>query len=214
MRTRQFILALMLASVLLAGCRAVATPASSQPQTTAAAPATETATATQQIQFDPASITPSADQPVLTGDCVASVRVPRAGAYSCAAETGANFDPCFVLVESGDLGCQPNPRAGRYSAIVRATNAPLPEGRGGPQPLPFYLSLGPGKPPCAVGVNTPMQLDGQEVTWRCEAPGAWIVGDLRTERPDWRADYVVTDSSGTKVTYGPEETVVVEAWVY
>jgi hypothetical protein len=97
---------------------------------------------------------------------------------------------------------------------VSSTNALLPEADSVPVPVPFYLNLGPGKPPCAVGVNSPIQLEGNEVTWRCEAPGAWIAGDLRTERPDWLADYVVTDSSGTTITYGPEETFVVEAWVY
>ena len=107
-----------------------------------------------------------------------------------------------------------NSPVGRYSAIVRVTNTPLPAGVGAAEPLPFYVRLEAGKPPCAVGVNAPMQLEGQEVTWRCEAPGAWIVGELQTDRPNWRANYVVTDSSGSKITYGPEETLVVEAWVY
>lgn len=202
------LLIMFLGAHLAGGCKAVTAPAASEPQ------AMTTAAATEQTQFDPQSIAPPADQPVLAGECAASVRVQRAGAYSCTAETGAAFDPCFVLAPGGDLGCQPNPPAGRYSAIVKATNTPLPEGGGAAEPLPFYLSLGPGKPPCAVGVNAPMQLEGQEVTWRCEAPGAWIMGELQTARPDWRADYVVTDSTGSKITYGPEETVVVEAWVY
>lgn len=207
MKNEQPILLLLLAAMLLVGCRAVATPAASRPQAAA------TARATQQIQFSPESITPSAEQPVLAGECVASFRVPRAGAYSCTAETGAVFDPCFLLVQSGNLGCQPNPPAGRYSAIVKATNAPLPVVGSAPQPVSFYLSLEPGKPSCTLGVNSPMQSDGQEVTWRCEAPGAWLLGDLHTEGAEWLADYVVTDSSGATITYGPEATFVVKAWL-
>jgi hypothetical protein len=208
MKIKQSILLSLLAPLLLAGCRAVATPAASQLQTTA------TALSTQQIQFDPMSITPSTDQPVQAGECGASLRVLRSGAYSCTTATGALFDPCFVLAPGGNLGCQPNPVASRYSALVSATNTPLPDTVGVPQPVPFYLTLGPGKPSCSVGLNAPMQLDGREVTWRCEAPGAWIVGDLRTDQPGWLADYVVTDSSGIEITYGPEETLVEEAWTY
>jgi hypothetical protein len=208
MNSKQSMLLALLASLLLTGCRAVTAPPTGESAAAAPAPAT------QQIQFDPNSITPSADQPVLAGACVASLRVPRTGAYSCSAETGVWFDPCFVLDQDGSLGCQPNPPAGRYSALITATNAPLPATAGVPQPVPFFLNLAPGKPPCAVGVNTPMQLGAHEVTWRCEAPGAWIVGDLRTGRPDWLADYVVTDSSGAQITYGPEATFVVTAWMY
>jgi hypothetical protein len=208
MKSKQRMRLVLLASLLLTGCRAVTAPPAG------GAAAATPAPVTQQIQFDPNGITPSIDQPVLAGACVASLRVPRTGAYSCTAETGALFDPCFVLDEDGSLGCQPNPPAGRYAALITATNAPLPAAAGVAQPAPFYLNLAPGTPPCAAGVNTPMQLDGHEVTWRCEAPGAWIVGDLRTDRPDWLADYVVTDSSGAQITYGPEATFVVTAWMY
>ena len=162
MKISESILSLFVAAILLLAARALAACTASQPQAaaTVAATVTVTAPATQRIQFDPASITPSADQPVLAGECVESVRVPRTGAYSCAAETGATFDPCFVLGESDNLGCQPNPPAGRYSAIVRATNTPLPAREGAAEPLPFYLKLEAGKPSAGRNMTFHVLTDG------------------------------------------------------
>ena len=81
-------------------------------------------------------------------------------------------------------------------------------------PLPFYLQLDGNKPPCAKGVASPLTFNGQPVTYSCEAPNAWILGTVRTEDPAWSADYIVTDTGNQTVTFGPEPTFVIEAWVY
>ena len=193
--------------LILAACGPIAGTPASQAQVNAASPATEV------ILFNPESITPGAEQPVLTGECGPSLLVPRDGAYSCIADGGARSDPCFFLVEGLKLGCEPNPVAGRYASLLTARN-PLPEIDGGIDPVPFYLNLGPDKPLCAKGVASPTEVDGKVLTWTCQAPGAWIAGELRTDQPAWLADYVVTNTGVTSITYGPEESFVTQAWVY
>ena len=57
-------------------------------------------------------------------------------------------------------------------------------------------------------------LNGRPVTWSCAAPGAWLLDELNMTQPAWVAQYVTTDSQGTKVTYGPVSVDVTKAWVY
>ena len=205
---RLTVLPLLIGCLLfLTACVPRAGTPTSQTPVDAASPATVV------VQFNPESITPGAEQPVLTGECGPSLLVPRNGAYSCIADGGARLDPCFFLVEGLNLGCEPDPVAFRYAAILTARN-PLPDIDGGIDPVPFYLNLGPDKPLCAKGVDSPTEVDGKELTWTCQAPGAWIAGELRTGQPAWLADYVVTNTGVTSITDGPEATFVTHTWVY
>ena len=187
----------------LGACKPVAPPTPAQP----------TNQATEVIQFSPDSITPGSQQQPVPGACEPSLHLPRPGAYRCVTAAGATFDPCFALAQDDVVGCDPNPVAGAYAALVTPDDA-LPVVTGEPDPLPFYLNLGPNKPFCAIGPDSPMELEGQPVTFACQAPGAWIVGPLKISQPTWWADYVTTNTQGSEVTYGPEESAVVQAWVY
>jgi hypothetical protein len=180
---------------------------------TATEPAAAAAPATVVRLFNPKDITPAAGQEPVPAVCDESPVLPRPGAYHCKTEAGADLDPCFFLVEGGDLGCEPNPLALTYAAIVTPSN-PLPEIEGEKDPIPFILNLGAQKPPCSKRMPPPFELDGAPITFSCAAPGAWIVGPLRTEAPAWEADYVVTDTNHTAVTYGPEASFVEQAYVY
>jgi hypothetical protein len=198
---------LCLAAMALTACRSVGQPGDTAGAATSAAPATVVSL------FNPTFITPGKDQVPVNGICDQSPVLPRPGAYHCTTEAGADLDLCFFLVEGGNLGCGPDPIALTYRAIVTATNE-LPEIDSEEDPIPFYVDLGPQKPACEKRVPPPFELDGKPVTFSCAAPGAWIVGPLRTDTSAWEADYVVTDSNHTAVTYGPEATFVVQAWQY
>lgn len=164
------------------------------------------------ILFDPASIPLNNGQPVFDGTCTASVVVPRAGAYRCEFENGGVGDPCFA-VEGDRLMCEPNPVFGSYQALV-AVKEPLPEAQTTvEEPVPFFLDIGSNKPPCAKRAE-PFEVSGYTVTYTCHAPGAFIVGDLDTSAATWTADYITTDTQSTQVTYGPESSDVVRAWVH
>jgi hypothetical protein len=164
------------------------------------------------IPFDPGSIARSENQPLLGGTCEASVVVPRAGAYKCALSNGGTGDPCFV-VEDNILICGPNPVHGSYQAMVEAT-MPLPQAIVvADKAVPFYLDLGLDKPPCAKRAE-PLEISGQAATYACQAPGAWIVGEPDTSKATWVAQYITTDTQATQITYGPEASDVVRAWVH
>jgi hypothetical protein len=167
---------------------------------------------TEIIPFDPASIPINESQPVFDASCAASVAVPRAGAYSCSFENGGAGDPCFV-VEGDRLMCGPNPVHGSYQTLVTATE-PLPEtGSTASEPVPFFLDIGSNKPPCVKRAE-PSEVSGYTATYTCRAPGAFIVGDLDTSGATWVAQYITTDTQNTQVTYGPEASDVVRAWVH
>jgi hypothetical protein len=196
----------LLVALPLTACNAVQQP----PVLT---PAESGTPATEVILFSAKSITPAEGQEPVSGVCDESPVLPRPGAYHCKTEAGADLDPCFFLVEGGNLGCEPNPIALRYAAIVTPSN-PLPEIEGEEDPIPFFLSLGAQKPPCAKRLPPPFELDGTPITYSCAAPGAWIVGPLSTDTSAWEANYVVTDTNQTAVTYGPEASFVEQAYVY
>ena len=80
--------------------------------------------------------------------------------------------------------------------------------------MAFYLVLEEGNPPCVKRADLEMELAGQPVTYSCEAPGAWLVGDLDTSQSTWTAQRVITDPSGITVTDGPTTVEVRRAWVY
>ena len=167
---------------------------------------------TEIIPFDPASIAVNDSQPVLDGTCAASVAVPRAGAYRCDLENGGVGDPCFV-VEGDLLICEPNPVFGSYQALVTVTE-PLPQTVSTvAEPVPFFLDIGSNKPPCAKRAET-FEVSGHTVTYTCQAPGAFIVGELDTSGLTWVAQYITTDTQSTQVTYGPEASDVLRAWVH
>lgn len=199
--------ALSLVAFCLCACNPITAPTPAPPATAA------TGASTEVILFAPDSIAPAPDQQPVPGTCAPSSLLPRPGAFRCTTAAGAIFDPCFALSAGALLGCDPNPVAGTYAALV-TPNEPLPATTGESDPLPFYVNLGPSKPLCAIGPDTPKELLGQPVTFACQAPGAWIVGPLQMQQPTWLADYTVTDSAGTEVTYGPEASAVVQAWVY
>jgi hypothetical protein len=167
---------------------------------------------TQVIPFDPASIAVNENQPVLGGTCADSVAVPRAGAYRCDLENGGVGDPCFVVAED-QLMCEPNPVFGSYQALVAVTG-PLPETVStAAEPVPFFLDIGSDKPPCSKRDET-FEVSGHTVTYNCQAPGAFVVGELDKSGPIWLAQYITTDAQSTQVTYGPESSDVLRAWVH
>ncbi len=209
---------LLVAGALLAACASptvVPTVAPLEPPPvveTVALPAT-TMSGTQVISFDPASLPANPSQAPVPGTCEASERVPRAGAYRCTTEGGGVFDPCFS-VGAGILGCGPNPVMGSWAAVVQSTGA-LPETVDrASQPVAFYLDLGSSYPPCSAGTTAPKELNGQVVTFTCQAPGAWILGPLDTSTARWSAQYVTTDTQGETVTSGPTAADVAQAWTY
>ncbi len=201
-------LALFLAALLstLSGCVPVQAP----PTTPAV---NSNAQVTEVLPFDPASIAPAGGQQPIAGTCEASQSLSHRGAYRCTTDAGATFDPCFARGDSEPLGCKPNPVAGTYSAFVNV-GTPLPTAEVSGEKAPFFLNLGAQKPTCSIGTTSSLEFDGTPVTYSCAAPGAWILGALRTDQPAWQADYVVTDSNVSTITYGPEATFVVQAWVY
>jgi hypothetical protein len=139
-------------------------------------------------------------------------RRPPGGVFSCQpAGASDRLDPCFAL--AGDtLACTVNPATGSYSLVTAP--GPLPtttDAQTGP--VPFALELGAGKPPCAKR-GQPVPVGGYVAEYGCQAPGSWLVGPLETARPVWIAQYVTSDTQNTAVTFGPEPTRVVCAWVY
>jgi hypothetical protein len=168
---------------------------------------------TEAILFDPASVAVDPARPAVPGTCTASLYVPRAGAYGCMTETGASWDPCFVLAE-GQLGCGADPISNSWSLLV-APSQPLPATADElADPVAFYVELAPGHPPCRMGRASPLELGGEPVTYICEAPGAVLVGLLVTVTDPWQAQYVTTDTQGDTVTSGPSPVDVVRAWMY
>jgi hypothetical protein len=168
---------------------------------------------TEVIDFEAASIPPDANQPLQPAACRASVRVPRAGAYACDTEAGAQLDPCFVI-EGSRLGCQPNPVFQSWTALVEATG-PLPDTTDRVQEtVAIVVDLGLSFPSCTAGTASPKTLDGRAVSFSCQAPGAWLLGPLDRATPRWVAQYATTDSQGATLTSGPTPVAVVRAWVY
>jgi hypothetical protein len=205
-------------TVLLAACSGPTpvpptVPVGPTPLVQTARPTGSAPAGTQVILFDPLAIAPLPDQKPQPGACLASARVPRAGAYRCTAESGATFDPCFSF--SPDLlGCEPKPAQTSWSAVIAIAD-PLPDTVSQVStPMAIYLDLGPSHPPCDVGTTTSKTLNGQPVTYTCAAPGAWVLGPLDTATDSWTADYVTTDSQGETVTSGPTTVDVVRAWMY
>ncbi len=172
----------------------------------------QAAGATEIIQFDPASVQIDPGQEPLASTCQSSWVVPKAGVYRCLPEDGGALDPCFVL-QGSTLLCSPNPVFGGY-ALAKATNSLSGGDPSSAEPVIFYLELEEGNPPCGKRADVSLELAGQPVTYACEAPGAWLVGDLDTAQPTWMAQRVITDPSATTVTDGPTPVEVRRAWVY
>jgi hypothetical protein len=212
------LLPVLATGILLAACASSAAvpttaPVEPTPVVETVAPGTTALAGTQVIRFDPSSIPADPNQTPVNGTCAASERVPRTGAYRCITETGGTFDPCFTI-GPGVLGCQPNPMTQSWAAVLQASGA-LPETKDtSADPVAFYLDLGSSYPPCTVGTTAPKELNGQPVTYTCQAPGAWILGPLDTSTAAWMAQYVTTDSQGQTVTSGPTITGVAQAWTY
>jgi hypothetical protein len=167
---------------------------------------------TQVAPFDPAALPPAPGPPARGAACGPSAAVPREGAYSCLPEGAAGvLDPCFAL--SGDaLACTVNPATGSYTLV--AATAPLPATSDAQaEAVPFYVELGADKPPCAKR-GQPVAIGAYVAGYACQAPGAWLVGPLRTAGPVWIAQYATSDTQNATVTYGPEPTRVARAWVY
>ncbi|MDH3676069.1 MAG: META domain-containing protein, partial [Anaerolineae bacterium] len=175
---------------------------------------------TEVILFDPTSIQLDPGQePLVVTTCLPSQVVPRPGVYQCGQEDGFNLDPCWV-VEGNILLCNPRwspPTYDSLSYTLATTPNTLPEidpATIEAEPVAFYLALEEGNPPCLKRADLEMELAGQPVTYSCEAPGAWLVGDLDTSQPTWTAQRVITDPSGITVTDGPTTVEVRRAWVY
>ena len=167
--------------------------------------------ATEIVVFDPASIETDPNRAPVQGVCQPSTYVP--GAYLCTTETGASLDPCFVRAD-GSLVCNPNPVFGNYTQIVTPSE-PLPESSKIGQPVPFYLELAGNNPPCQIRTaGDGYEINGQPVTYGCDAPAAWIIGPLDTSQPAWIGEYVITSPSSGEVTFGPMPTAIARAWVY
>jgi hypothetical protein len=168
--------------------------------------------ATEVIEFDPASIAINENRPVLEAACEATIAVPRPGAFKCTFEQGGVGDPCFVIADN-TLICGPNPVLESYQAVVTTTD-PLPAGSGSTgDPFAFYLDLGAHRAPCARR-SEPFIVGGHMVTYGCQSPGVWIVGEPDTSGSRWSAQFITTDVQATQVTRGPVPSVIVRAWVH
>ena len=142
----------------------------------------------------------------------ATLAVPRPGAFRCTFEQGGVGDPCFVIADQ-TLICGPNPVLGSYQAVV-TTADPLPVGSGSAgDPFAFYLDLGANRAPCARRAE-PFAVGDYMVTYGCQSPGTWIVGELDTSGSTWSAQWITTDVQATRVTHGPEQKVILRAWVH
>ena len=82
------------------------------------------------------------------------------------------------------------------------------------EPVAFFLELASGYPPCAKRADLKKELAGQPMTYSCEAPGAWLLGNVDMAQPEWVVQYVTTDTQSAQVTFGPKAVKVVRAWVY
>jgi hypothetical protein len=167
--------------------------------------------ATQVIVLDPRSFKIDPSPTPLKATCEASTAVPRTGAYKCTPAGGSNLDPCFV-VEGNTLVCNLNPVVGSHS-LVTATNSLPKGGTVQDKPVAFFLELESRYPTC-IKRGDFKELSGQPVPYSCQAPGAWLVGNLDTTHPTWVVQYVTTDSQGAQVTFGPQPVNVVRAWTY
>ncbi len=167
--------------------------------------------ATQVSVLDPRSFKIDSSQTPLKATCEASTAVPRTGAYKCALAGGSNLDPCFV-VEGNTLVCNLNPIVGSHS-LVTATNSLPKGGTVQDKPVAFFLELESRYPTC-IKRGDSKELSGQPVPYSCQAPGAWLVGNVDTTHATWVVQYVTTDSQGAQVTFGPQLVNVVRAWTY
>ena len=168
--------------------------------------ANKSAAGTEVIVFDPPTYKLDSSNPPADATCVASAALPDRGAYACTTTAGAKYDPCFVST-GAQLVC-PN------SKVVLMTTGTLPVVAKSGSPAPFHVELAPKYPPCDVRGDLNKTLNGQPVTWSSAAPGAWLLDGLNMSQPTWVAQYVTTDSQGTKVTFGPVSVDVTKAWVY
>ena len=190
-------------------------------QTAGAATPEEGGGGTEIIQFDPNAVPLDPNQePRAVASCQPSLVVPRSGVYQCTQADGFNLDPCW-LVEGNTMLCNPRWMPPLFedppSQILATAPDSLPEidpATTAAESVAFYLALEEGNPPCVKRADLETELAGQPVTYSCEAPGAWLVGDLDTSQPTWLAQRVITDSSGTTVTDGPTPVAVRRAWVY
>ena len=82
------------------------------------------------------------------------------------------------------------------------------------EPVAFFLELASGHPPCAKRADLEKGLAGQPVTYSCQSPGAWLLGNVEMAQSAWVVQYVTTDTQGAQVTFGPKTVKVVRAWVY
>jgi len=167
--------------------------------------------ATQVIVLDPRSFKLDSSPTSLKATCEASTVVPRTGAYKCTPAGGSNLDPCFV-VEGNTLVCNLNPVVGSHS-LVTATNSLPKGGTVQDKPVAFFLELESRYPTC-IKRGDFKELSGQPVLYSCQAPGAWLVGNVDTTHATWVVQYVTTDSQGAQVTFGPQSVNVVRAWTY
>jgi hypothetical protein len=201
---------MLLIAVIVAGC-APATAAGPTTPAAPIAPTTAAPAATQSVTFDPTTFVVLGGQPARAAACAGSKALPNRGAYACADQTGAVLDPCF-LQSGNQLVCQPNPLTS--NAIVVSASNTLPAVPKTGSPAPFYLQLTEAYPYCRVRGDLTLQFNGQPVTFSCEAPAAWLLGPIDASKPAWTAQYITTDTQGSKVTYGPVVVPVGIAWVY
>ena len=172
--------------------------------------------ATRIIDFDPASIPVNEQLEPQPAECGPSVVIPSAGAYRCSTQSGGGPDPCFVVKDDNILACNPNPAFEFWSgALLQATNTLSADPSQSPDPVIFYLDIGPNNPPCEKrSPEQPLTVAGQPVSFTCQAPGAWVIGPIDDSQPTWTVQYVITTSDGSSVTSGPTTTNVVRAWRY
>ena len=179
------------------------------------------AAGTEIIQFTPTTIPLDPNQqPLQMTACQPSQVIPRPGVYQCTSANGSSLDPCWV-VEGNALLCSPGWLPPQFEEPPSYSLATAPEtlpeidpASAESGPVAFFLALEGNNPPCRKRVDLAMVLAGQPVTYSCEAPGAWLVGELDTSQPTWLAQRVITDPSGVNVTDGPTAVGVQKAWVY
>jgi hypothetical protein len=181
----------------------------------------QAASGTEIIQFDPTTVPldPNQELRVMTA-CQPSQVVPRPGVYQCTEADGFSLDPCWV-VEGNTLLCSPSWMPPQFEDPPSYTLATAPDtlpeidpATAETGPVAFFLALEENNPPCRKRADLEMVLAGQPVTYSCEAPGAWLVGELDTSQPTWLAQRVIADPSGVTVTDGPTTVGVQRAWVY